>query len=1081
MLSQALGLPVSQQLYFSTHNALRVGGIEDQKFPVTFYETRTNRKLTLAVYPFYDVQMAKRLLLKRLDLPREAEIKDIRMLYKGTELPNYRVMTTFEGDTKKKLYFEIREPNPNAGIRALGFRLTSTLDHIINEARLAFQRNIAPKLTMDGTGGTYLLQNCQRKVLAVFKPTDEEAFAPFNPRGYEGKMNQQGFRAGVLSGEGASREVAAYFLDTLYDGTVDVPETTMVEACHPGFCHRQASKSFQDSTPDLVTWKAGSMQEFVSPSESCGNYDARQFSTRDVHNIGIFDIRVMNLDRNDGNILVKCLKTIGGSQPTRMHGASKRDGGGVGRRESVVQGNGGGKTRQKDFGSAAYGGEGYVGSAGLTADGYPSKYHLIPIDHGLVLPDVLDVASIDLVWYDWPQTKVAFSEAAITTVLSFDSDKDAQRLKRKLFIRDECLRTLRVATRLLQIGVRMHLTLHQISEMSARGDIDEPSVLETLVKQAMRQVYMTLDSASLISTNRLGYAVDLAESSLLAANRLPSSHCKSVETTDLSRKKDCRRLHRDKQEKSRVDAHLSECKRNEEKRNGCGGSRMKDHNERKNPTASCGEPGAEHTVSAKMPPDIRGATESNSGSSSDLEGDRSDCRRGKRETSDGCTDSKLIGLEPGGGKPGTVQQSWEKQGPDRRKKGDDENSCGGVCSSSGGSTSSLCSSDGGGGDTNASSDTFSSDDEEEEGEEEEDDSCRAAICKTSRTGRQGNGVGDDGGRSGQVLERERVGKKGTANRSSTETCWYCGKTTNLRKTKKRDKKEKRREDEAEQSEVDAAGMEDGRGTCRLNERSPDIVKTNSTCKTESGYESDLEDESRVRRVNKNNHSDNGASKSTETGTCVTPTTPEPVRNKEDNKEDAILNNSIGPTDGLRQSCDNVETTGGTDAVSKRGPRRVADEMTSELASLPSSTMFDYRTKCHEKRKRCHVCNEPWTPCLPGIGATGGSMAGGSSSIGGAGGTETSESVKGIFRGTNQGTVRRLNGTTSRGTAYRRQQELASNSTWALTDSHGRRVPVNWQDQRFERLFFETFELAVKKFIRSKHPHWQSYPHNGDRL
>lgn len=43
-----------------------------------------------------------------------------------------------------------------------------------------------PKLTLDGTGGTYELRSTQGKVVALFKPIDEEAFAPNNPRGHIG-------------------------------------------------------------------------------------------------------------------------------------------------------------------------------------------------------------------------------------------------------------------------------------------------------------------------------------------------------------------------------------------------------------------------------------------------------------------------------------------------------------------------------------------------------------------------------------------------------------------------------------------------------------------------------------------------------------------------------------------------------------------------------------------------------------------------------------------------------------------------------------------------------------------------------
>lgn len=34
------------------------------------------------------------------------------------------------------------------------------------------------------------------------------------------------------------------------------------------------------------------------------------------------------------------------------------------------------------------------------------RFRLVPIDHGLILPDVIDVATFDLVWFEWPHCKV---------------------------------------------------------------------------------------------------------------------------------------------------------------------------------------------------------------------------------------------------------------------------------------------------------------------------------------------------------------------------------------------------------------------------------------------------------------------------------------------------------------------------------------------------------------------------------------------------------------------------------------------------------------------------------------------------
>lgn len=49
-----------------------------------------------------------------------------------------------------------------------------------------FFYQIKPQLTDDGTSGTYFLLDKDKKKTAIFKPMDEEAYAPNNPRGYVG-------------------------------------------------------------------------------------------------------------------------------------------------------------------------------------------------------------------------------------------------------------------------------------------------------------------------------------------------------------------------------------------------------------------------------------------------------------------------------------------------------------------------------------------------------------------------------------------------------------------------------------------------------------------------------------------------------------------------------------------------------------------------------------------------------------------------------------------------------------------------------------------------------------------------------
>ena len=73
---------------------------------------------------------------------------------------------------------------------------------MIETIRSSLASGLKPELSFDGTGGTYFMKDFNHYKLAVFKPIDEEAYAPNNPRDYVGQFGQPSLRAGVLSGEG---------------------------------------------------------------------------------------------------------------------------------------------------------------------------------------------------------------------------------------------------------------------------------------------------------------------------------------------------------------------------------------------------------------------------------------------------------------------------------------------------------------------------------------------------------------------------------------------------------------------------------------------------------------------------------------------------------------------------------------------------------------------------------------------------------------------------------------------------------------------------------------------------------------
>lgn len=94
-----------------------------------------------------------------------------------------------------------------------------------------------------GTAGTYFLKGPDWEIQVVFKPIDEEAFAPNNPKGNRGEFGSKTFRAGVLSGEGAIWEVAAYIMGGKFS---HVPDTTLAEVIHPIFQHTLDTQTIID-------------------------------------------------------------------------------------------------------------------------------------------------------------------------------------------------------------------------------------------------------------------------------------------------------------------------------------------------------------------------------------------------------------------------------------------------------------------------------------------------------------------------------------------------------------------------------------------------------------------------------------------------------------------------------------------------------------------------------------------------------------------------------------------------------------------------------------------------------------------
>jgi phosphatidylinositol 4-kinase type 2 len=266
------------------------------------------------------------------------------------------------------------------------------------------------QLVEEGMGGTYFCRDQNGRTHAVFKPSDEEPCAPSNPKSLSGLLGSDGIKPGIKSGEQADREMAAYLLD--HQGFAGVPSTLLVKV---------------DTDSAKVT-KRGSFQVFINSASPSGDFGSSLFATKDVQAIAALDIRLVNTDRHDGNILVQKV----------------------------------------------------VDHSALT-----TTYKLVPIDHGCCLPDRIQVAALEWVWMSWPQIKQPILPFVREAILAVNIDTDSQVL-RGLNIRSECIRTMRIATLCLQTCVSLgkkDMTLFDIATFMSRAEFDKPSELEHIVAQ----------------------------------------------------------------------------------------------------------------------------------------------------------------------------------------------------------------------------------------------------------------------------------------------------------------------------------------------------------------------------------------------------------------------------------------------------------------------------------------------------------------------------------------------------------------------------------------------------------------------
>lgn len=292
----------------------------------------------------------------------------------------------------------------------------------------AIKMGVDPIPVHGGLGGAYYFRNSRGENVAIVKPTDEEPYAPNNPKGFVGKaLGQPGLKRSVRVGETAFREVAAYLLD--YNHFANVPPTALVKITHSIFNVNDGVNGNKPHKKKLVS-KIASFQQFIPHDFDASDHGTSSFPVGTVHRIGILDIRILNTDRHAGNLLVRKLD-------------------GVGR-----------------FG----------------------QVELIPIDHGLCLPETLEDPYFE--WIHWPQASIPFTEDEIEYIENLDPVRDCEMLRMELpMIREACLRVLVLCTIFLKEAVAFGLCLAEIGEMMSREFLrgeEEPSELEVVCMEVRR-------------------------------------------------------------------------------------------------------------------------------------------------------------------------------------------------------------------------------------------------------------------------------------------------------------------------------------------------------------------------------------------------------------------------------------------------------------------------------------------------------------------------------------------------------------------------------------------------------------------
>lgn len=300
------------------------------------------------------------------------------------------------------------------------------LVEVMSLIQKALDADITPTLSRDCTGGTYFCYSPFASIEAVFKPFDEEPYCFNNPKGLTPSKFSTEVDRGIVPGTAGLREVAAFYLD--HNHFAGVPETLLVSL----------SSDCLESHNNLLCsekCKEGSLQLFVPNECSSEDYGPVMFSVVNIQSIAVLDMRLLNLDRHENNLLVT---------HQRLRATSRCD--------DILE-----STDCRASSSCRR-------SMSTCSAPKHNDIVLVPIDHGYSLPLCSTKVLPEWCWRHWYQSKVEMDESVKEYIRNLDIEKDVALLKNNLpEIEEDAVITLRISTMWLKLGVEAGLTIYSLS------------------------------------------------------------------------------------------------------------------------------------------------------------------------------------------------------------------------------------------------------------------------------------------------------------------------------------------------------------------------------------------------------------------------------------------------------------------------------------------------------------------------------------------------------------------------------------------------------------------------------------------